>query len=106
MDGRDSEQVVDPGNVGEKNRGDLRWGKVGEMKRVKRALNNHVVEAKAGDDFAQTQRGRRGGGLVVLLGAEGRVEVLDDSEFPVGVVGRNTEDLGSALMLAAEAERT
>lgn len=36
--------------------------------------------------------------------AECRVEVLDDPDTPIRVVGRDTEDLGCALVLVADAE--
>lgn len=36
--------------------------------------------------------------------AESRIEVLDDPNIPIRVVGGKTEDLGCTLMLAADAE--
>lgn len=40
------------------------------------------------------------------VSAERGVEVLDYPEFPVRVVGRDPEDLGSTLVLVADAEGT
>ncbi|RXH87311.1 hypothetical protein DVH24_028811 [Malus domestica] len=38
------------------------------------------------------------------VSAEGGVEVLDDPDCPVGVIGQEPEDFGSALVLVADAE--
>ena len=89
--------MEDPGGVGSKNKGDLRRGEMGEVKRVERGLNHNVVEAEPSHELSRGLIRRRRSDVT----AEGRVEVLNDSEFPVGLSGENISS--GWLLLASSA---
>lgn len=76
---------------------------------MNRGLDHHVVETEPVQNRAPSRRTRVGSGAPIkwVLGdipGEGGIEVLDDPDGPVRVVGRDAEDLGGAVVLVADAE--
>lgn len=95
--------------VGEQHVADPLGGQVPEPHIMARGLDDHVVEPEPGHGalpgLLLLLRVRRGGGRRLEVAPQGRVEVLDDADPPrERAVGRDAEDLGRALGLAAGAE--
>lgn len=58
--------------------------------------NSLGISEENAPNFSRRQMGEGAG--------ESGVEVLDDPDFPIRVMGRDPEDLGRALVLVADAE--
>lgn len=108
FDGIRSEKVVDPRRIGLKNIRDLSWRQIPKLNRVQRCLNHHIVEAKATHSLTLTLTRTRTRQVLSRrdVPAQCGVEILDYSECPFRVLGRNPEDFRSALVLAADTEGT
>jgi hypothetical protein len=70
-------------------------------------LYHHIVKPKTSNDPTWKLHALLFLTWALKISAQGRVEILNDPEFPIRViqVGWDSEDLGRTLMLVADAER-
>jgi len=92
-------ELLDSLGISEENPANVRRRQIAELNRVNRSLYDYIMEPEPG--LERAGRGVLGFGEGA---GEGGVEVLDDPDFPIGVSGRDPEDLGRALVLVAYAE--
>lgn len=103
IDGIKAAELIDPLLISEQNVSNLRRGEIGQVKRVSRRLDYHVMKPKSGHRD-RTSAAFNNGGLQVA--GESGEEVLDHPNLPVGGgFRREAEDFGRALVLVTGAER-